>query len=289
MVEELPAVKSEPLDEEPPEKVRDSKATGVSKAVPAPATPDSSEDSSSEEEQQEAKPEATSDQLRGQKTATPAPAKPPVISPAFPGLRLREEARESSSRPPDPPVIRGQPRGEVIAVLTLVSTCQRMLTYRGRLASGSLPGNMVIVHEDRSVVEFKVLMHRSGYTIRIVQNSLPTPDGVVFKVLNKDLDITVQEEPLPVSPNPPTVRYTMNRNIVGNMIVHDPTIPCTRTDDVPHLISFVSSEDSQKIFILVFYGNTLTVAGPQGRMIGEIRNSLRLGPEISLAGLSSPG
>ena len=140
-----------------------------------------------------------------------------------------------------------------------------MLTYRDRLASGSLPGNMVVVHEDRSVVEFKALMHRSGYTI------------------------TVQEEPLPVSPNPPMVRYTMNRNIVGNMIVHDPTIPCTRTDDVRHLISFVSSEESQKIFTFDLYGNTLTVAGPQGRMIGEIRNSLRLGPGISLAGLSSPG
>ena len=87
-----------------------------------------------------------------------------------------------------------------------------MLTYRDRLASGSLPGNLVSVHEDRSVVEFKVLMHRSGCTIRIVQNSLPIPDGVVFKVLIKKLDLTVQEETLPVSPTP-MVSHTINRNI----------------------------------------------------------------------------
>ena len=87
-VEELPVVKSEPPDEEPTAEVRDSQSTGVSQAVPAPATPDSSEDSSSEEEQQEAKPKATSDQLRSQKTATPAPIRPPVVSPVFRGLSL---------------------------------------------------------------------------------------------------------------------------------------------------------------------------------------------------------
>ena len=74
------------------------------------------------------------------------------------------------------------------------------------------------------MVEVKVLTHRSGYTIRIVQNSLLIPDGIIFKVLNKDLDIMVQEEPVPVSPNPPTMRYTINRNLVGSMIVHDSTI-----------------------------------------------------------------
>ena len=71
--------------------------------------------------------------------------------------------------------------------------------------------------------------------------------------------------------------------------MHDPSIPCMRTNDIPHLISFVSSEDSQKILILDLYRTTLTVAGPQGRMIGEIRNSRRLGSEISLAGICGCG
>ena len=149
-MEEPPVVKNEPSDEESTEEAQDSTSTGVRKAVPAPATPGPSEKSSSEEEQQEIKPEVTSNKQTGQKTATPTPVKPPVISPAFPGLRLREEARDNRSRPPDLSVNRGQPRGEVIAVLKLASPCQRMLTYHDRLASGNLPGNMVVVHEDRS-------------------------------------------------------------------------------------------------------------------------------------------
>ena len=86
-----------------------------------------------EEKQQEAEPKATSDQLKSQKTATPAPIRPPVVSPVFGVLGFGKKL-EIRSRPPDPLVNRGQSRGEVIAVLTLVSTCQRMLTYSDRLA-----------------------------------------------------------------------------------------------------------------------------------------------------------
>ena len=35
--------------------------------------------------------------------------------------------------------------------------------------------------------------------------------------------------------------------------------------DIPHLISFVSPEDSSWILIIDLYGNPRTVAGPQGR------------------------
>ena len=85
-------------------------------------------------------------------------------------------------------------------------------------------------------------------------NSVLIPDAVICKVLNKDLDLMVEEEPLPVSPNPLMVSYTINRNIVGNMIVHDPTIPCTRTNDVPRLISFVSWKTRKRFLFSTYMG-----------------------------------
>ena len=166
LVEELPVAKSEP-DYEPTEEAQGSKTAGVDGDDTAPATPDSSEKSSSEEEQQEPESKDVSAQLDSLKASMQAQAKPPVLNP--PSLGLREEVKKNSSTPLDALVGRSQVREYVIAVLTLTSTCQRMLAYHDPHNSGRLHGIMVIVHEERCAIEFKILMHRPGHIIRIYQ------------------------------------------------------------------------------------------------------------------------
>ena len=53
--------------------------------------------------------------------------------------------------------------------------------------------------------------------------------------------------------------------------------------------TFVASEDLQRTLVLDLCRNPLTLVGPQRHIVGEVRNLLRLGPEISLAGICGCG
>ena len=212
-----------------------------------------------------------------------------IVSP--PSSGLREEAKEGSSKPPHPPVSRGQIRENIIAVLTLTSTCQRMPTYHDQHNSGRLPGNMVIVHEECCAIELKILMHHSGHSVRIYQNALEIPDGTNLKNLDKDIVLRVLEEPFPTrtSPSSPMVRYTISQSIIGNMMVQDPTIPCSSSNDGPHLLSFVVSEEQHSAILLNLYGDPLVLLGSRGAAIGEVRDLLRFGPKAAIVGVCGCG
>ena len=212
-------------------------------------------------------------QLDSPKASMQAQAKPAVVNP--PSLAFREEVKESSCKPADAPVGRGQVRENAIAALTLTSTCQRMLIYHDQRRSSRLPGNMVIVHEDRCAIEFKILMHRPGRIIRIYQNALEILDGTTLKDMDKDVVIRVLEDPLPTSPSSPMGRYTINQSIIGNMMVHDPVIPFSSTNEGPRLLSFVVSEQQR--------------SASRGGTLGEVWDLLRLDPKASLVGVCGCG
>ena len=164
-----------------------------------------------------------------------------------------------------------------------------MLTYHDQRNYARLPGNVVIVHEERCAIEFKILMHRPGHSIRIYQNALEIPDGTSLKNLDKDIILRVLEEPFQTSPSSPMVRYTINQSIVGNMMVQDPIILCYSTNDGPHLLSFVVSEEQHSAIFLNLYGDPLVPLGSRGAKIGEVRDLLRLDPMAAVVGICGCG
>ena len=132
--------KSEP-DYDPTEEVQSSQPAGVSGAVAAPATPDSSEESSSEAEQQEPEPKDVGVQLDSLRASMQAQATPPVVSPPF-GKKLRRVVLN--------------PFLDVDVNVSEAADLSRSAQLR--------PSSR---EHGRCAIELKILMHRPGRSIRI--------------------------------------------------------------------------------------------------------------------------
>ena len=183
------------------------------KKVKAEAPPESSE--SEEEESQESDHEVTDEQLTMQfdrlKASVKPKAKPPAVAVKRAGFPA--DVEETGSQPVRPHGDISRLKAILAAILKLSSPCQGLLVFEDTLGSSRLPGNRVIIHGNRHAIELKILMHRQGHRLHLIQRDKEVEDDLNLTALSENVRLRVLEEHIPRGDRAPHLQHTLNQGL----------------------------------------------------------------------------
>ena len=238
---EVEPVKSE-LDCSPLEEKADYGANA--KGVKAEAPPESSE---SEDDSQESEQEVTDERLTAQFNRLKASVKPKEKPPAgaVNTAGPPTDVEETGNQPVKPHGNIGRHQENLVAILKLGSPCQGLSVLEDRLQSNRLPGDRVIIHGNRHAIELKILMHRQGHKLRLVQG---------------------------------------DKEVEDDALAGDPRVPCMLSPHTLRFVSCIHPEAQHSIVVLDLEGTPLVFPEPRGARIEQIRRAFRLGPEVTMTG-----
>ena len=168
-------------------------------------------------------------------------------------------------------------KGILVAVLKLSSPCQGLVTLEDTTKSNRIPGNKVIIYGIRHLIDLKILMHRQGHRLGLVQKDKEVEDDLKLIDLSESVRLHVVEEPSLRSGPVPRVQYTMNQGLIGHALAGDPKIPCWLPPQTPRFVSCIHSTADHSIVILNFEGTPLVLPEPRGAHIEQIRNAFQFG------------
>ena len=279
---EFKPVKSE-LDYNPLEEEADYVANA--KKVKAEASPESPE--SEEEDSQEPEQEVTEEKLTEQFNRLKASVKPeekPSAAAVKRAGRLAD-VEETGNQPVRSHGNIGRLQETLVAILKLGSPCQGLPVLEDRLQSNRLPGDKVIIHGNRHAIELKILMHRQGHKLRLLQGDEEVEDDFRLKTLSDKIWLHVLEEPLPRGGHIPHLQYTINQSVVGTALAGDPHVPCVLSPNTPRFVSCLHPEAQHSVVVLDLEGTPLVCPEPRGARIEQIRSAFRVGPDVTMTGL----
>ena len=185
----------------------------------APTESSESEEEESQESDQEVTDEKLTEQFDRLKASVKSRVKPSPASVTTASSSTNIEV--TGSQPARAHGDISRLKGILVAVLKLGSPRQGLVVFEDTMKSNRLPGNKVIIHGGRHAIELKILLHRQGQRLHLIQKDKEVEDDLKLTDLSESVRLHVLEEPILRGG-----QHTMNQGLVGNVLAGDPKVPC---------------------------------------------------------------
>ena len=138
------------------------------------------------------------------------------------------------------------------------------------------------------MLELKLLLHTPGFGIKVFQDRVEMINRVKLQDLSCAIPLHVREEQLPSLGGPQSLAYSVDRSVVGSLLIQDPAKACNLADEGPHIQSVTSDQPFGCLAVSVEDG-TVNKSSKVGVMVSAARKSLGIPDDTKMVGLCRCG